>query len=54
MKFLQGITITILTIALAAIGYELTMTVTTFGGYLPLAIITTGPALGFVTARITA
>ena len=51
MKFLQGLTITILTVLLAGIGYEVCMTVTTFGGYLPLAIITAGPAVGFAIAR---
>lgn len=54
MKFLQGMTITIVTGALGFLGYELCMTVTTFGGYLPLTIITAGPAIGYAIARATA
>jgi hypothetical protein len=53
MKFMQGITITLLTALLAVVGYELTMTITTLGGYLPLALITAGPAFGYAIARAT-
>ena len=51
MKALQLATLTALTLALAVIAWELTMTVTMFGGWLPLIIITIAPVLGYGLGR---
>ncbi len=40
MKTLQAMTLAALTVAMGVLAYELCMTVTTLGGYAPLALIT--------------
>ena len=51
MKTLAAISLTLFTIALGAAAYQLCFTATTFGGILPWAAITAGPALGFAIGR---
>lgn len=51
MKTIRLITLAVLTVALGSMAYELTMTVTTFGGWLPLGLITAAPILGYAVGR---
>jgi hypothetical protein len=44
-------TLAALTVAMGVLAYELCMTVTTLGGYAPLALITAAPAIGYVIGR---
>jgi hypothetical protein len=51
MRTAQAAALAALTLALGALAYELTMTATLLGGYLPLAFITAAPVLGFALGR---
>jgi len=53
MKFLQGVTITLITGCIGFVAYDLCMTVATFGGWLPMVTLTAGPAIGYTIARAT-
>lgn len=48
---MRGFTLAILIVVVGFIAYELCMTVTMLGGYLPLAILTGAPLLGFALGR---
>ena len=47
MRELTAVLLTLITVALCGVAWVLCFTVSTFGGWLPLALITAGPALGY-------
>lgn len=52
MRAFGHLTLAVLTVTLGVVAYELTMTVTMLGGWLPLGLIIAAPLLGYALGRI--